>query len=375
MSRAVLRTLILVIAALSVSGCALMPRGAGLQSEVLAQPESEDGQPADFTVEPITRAFLTTYDRWPDVGQRHYSWISAKAQPANRIIAPGDQLDIVIWDSSDNGLLTNPGQRTVSLPKLKVSSSGRVHLPYIGSIKLSGMSPDHARQRVENAYAAVTTSPQVQLSMSEGRQNMVSLVTGVSKPGAYPLADSAMTIAEAIALGGGVHSSLVNANPQLRLQRGSRTYGTSLNQLLKDPSRDTTLRGGDKIFINKDERNFLSLGAAGLERVHAFPKDEISALDAMAIVGGLRDDRANARGILILREYPTSAIRNDRSGPSTERVVFTVDLTKADGLFSAGQFEIQPGDLVYVTESNLTATRTVIALMSSVFGLRNTINK
>jgi polysaccharide export outer membrane protein len=48
-------------------------------------------------------------------------------------------------------------------------------------------------------------------------------------------------------------------------------------------------------------------------------------------------------------------------------MVFTIDLTTADGLFSARQFEVQSGDLVYVAESPLTAANSVVGIIASAF--------
>ena len=85
----------------------------------------------------------------------------------------------------------------------------------------------------------------------------------------------------------------------------------------------------------------------------------------------LNDTHADPKGILILRRYPETALRSDLSGPANTRMIFTIDLTSADGLFSAGEFLIRSGDLVYVTESPLTSVRTVFGLIGSVFGLVN----
>jgi polysaccharide export outer membrane protein len=74
-----------------------------------------------------------------------------------------------------------------------------------------------------------------------------------------------------------------------------------------------------------------------------------------------------------LRDYPQSAVRSDGTGPSRDRMVFVLDLTNADGLFSAGEFAIQDRDLVLVTQSDLVNTRTVFGLIGSIFGLTNNI--
>ena len=90
--------------------------------------------------------------------------------------------------------------------------------------------------------------------------------------------------------------------------------------------------------MEEDRRYFLSLGAAGSQSQHRFTQDHLSALDAVSIIGGVESRRGNPGGVLVLREYPANsgAPRTIR-GPDQSRVVFTVDLTSADGLFSAPQ--------------------------------------
>ena len=50
-------------------------------------------------------------------------------------------------------------------------------------------------------------------------------------------------------------------------------------------------------------------------------------------------------------------------------MVFVIDLTSADGLFSAGQFQVHPGDTVLVTESAVTAAQSVFGLIGRAFGI------
>jgi polysaccharide export outer membrane protein len=50
-----------------------------------------------------------------------------------------------------------------------------------------------------------------------------------------------------------------------------------------------------------------------------------------------------------------------------------LDLTTADGLFSARNFQLADGDLVYVTESPVTTAQTVLGLLGSVVGLSNNL--
>lgn len=356
-----------LVLSLLLSGCASFPRGAAIETEILKPSRVSGGQEAGFAVTPVERATLQQLAAWPKSGGM--GWISRVAQPKNRIIAPGDKIAVTIWNTEENGLLTTTGQRFAQLPEMQVSSSGSVFLPYIGALKISGMAPETARAKIEERYIEATPSAQVQLTLVEGRQNMVSLVSGVSAPGSYPLPDRDYTVMQLLAEGGGVASGLVN--PQIRLQRGAKIYGVSVSRLLADPKLDTTLIGGDKVFVESDKRYFLSLGAAGSQKQHFFSQDELTALDAISLIGGVQAARADARGVLILREYPASAVRADGSGPSHSRMIFTLDLTTADGLFSAGKFMIQPDDLIYVTESPINSPRLLMGIIGSVFGLAN----
>ena len=79
--------------------------------------------------------------------------------------------------------------------------------------------------------------------------------------------------------------------------------------------------------------------------------------------------RSDPQGLLILREYAPSALRTGVRGPRQTRVVFTVDLTSTDGLFSARKFQINPDDLVMVTESPINDVVTVSSIIGNLFGL------
>jgi polysaccharide export outer membrane protein len=371
---------------LLLTACGTTPRGAGLEREILAGQDQvirEDGTtgtaqgndaevPADFAVEVVSSSNLAKYASWPAVGETSRRWINRVDQPNTRILAIGDTVNIAMWSTEDNGLLSGQGQRLINMPPQQISSNGELFLPYIGQIKVSGLSPELAREAVQTAYAKVSPSVQVQLAASEGRSNTASLLSGVNNPGTYPLLDQDFTLLDLIASAGGIDQKLIN--PQIRLQRGNTTYATSVNRLMNDTALNTTLQGSDRIFIENDERTYLALGATGTQSPHRFDKDRITALDAMSQIGGLEATRANAQGILILRTYPESAVRRDGTGPRHVRTIFTINLTTADGLFSAGQFQIRSGDVIYATESPTMVTRSILGMTALLFGVANQTN-
>jgi polysaccharide export outer membrane protein len=357
------RNLGLVVLVLTLGACAL-PRGAGLEREVL---RGADTDAVGFSVYPVTRALIPTVSEWPLPGERHLSWISTSQGSIGQVVRPGDSVSIVVWDSSENSLLTSADARFAALPDMTVGPNGSIFLPYVGQVNIAGLTPQGARTRLQSALESIAPSAQVQLSLSEGRGNTVELVGGVTAPGAYPMPDRNYTVLSLIAAGGGVSSSL--PNPQIRLKRDGRIYGTSIDRLYSEPRLDTLLTDGDQVIVQPDDRTFLSIGSAGTETIHRFPKDAVTAAEAVSIIGGVNDGRANPQGVLILREYPRSALAAGERGPRTQQVVFTLDLTSADGLFASRNFRIAPGDMIYVTESPVVATSAVFGIVGTAFGL------
>ncbi len=362
--------MVLAVVSTALSGCAL-PRGAALQSEIVKEANSET---PDIAVYPVTKNLLPRFAKWPHTGGvAQYSWLGRKAAPIGRVLLAGDTINLSVWDSDENSLLTSREQKVAQLQVMRVSTNGSVFVPYVGSIQVGGMTDAAAREKIQSALEVISPSAQIQLSSEAGTRHSVFVVSGVNNPGPVPLEERDMTVLSALAIGGGAKEGF--ENPQIRLLRGKSTYAIGLDRLLKSPSLDTTLRSGDKILVAEDESYFLALGASGREELITFPKSHLTALDAVTIMGGVDDARANPEGVLVLREYSSRAVRADGvAGPANRRVVFTMDLTTADGLFSAGNFHINPKDVVYATESPVNNARTIFSIIGSAFGVSNQLS-
>ncbi|XOY57233.1 MAG: polysaccharide biosynthesis/export family protein [Rhodobacterales bacterium] len=365
--------MIAVSACLFIAGCSL-PRGAGFQSEVLAAANAniaaEGETPAyDFTVYEVNSASLPVLRVWPDRNLSQLPWLPASQQPASLLIAPGDSIQLTIWDAEQNSLLAGTGQRATPLQQAQVSANGRIFVPYIGELTVAGMAPDTARAKIEEELVRTIPSAQVQLVVQAGRGNSANLAGGVGAAGIYQIPDRNFRLLDLLSLAGGANPTYVN--PQVRLTRGGVVYGISLDRLLEEPALDIAVQGGDRVLIVPDERKFLALGATGAQSQFEFPTAELSALQALALIGGVSATTANPKGILILREYDPAEVRDGVTGPPQERVVFTIDLTTADGLFSAGKFMVQDGDLIYGTESALVPALTIVRLATTLQSITN----
>lgn len=367
--RRMLIVFVLIAGALGLTACTL-PRGSALSSEILREQTAET---QTYEVVPVGRDNVAHLARWPVTGGGiSHGWPAASRGPDSTVIRTGDRINLVIWDSQENSLLANAEQKAVDMPGLTVSSTGTIFVPYLDEVVVRGQTPDQARRQIQEALTPIVPSAQVQLTLEPGQNNSADLVSGVVKPGSYPLPDRNFTILGLLARGGGIDKSL--RNPSVRLIRDGKAYEIRANTLLEQPSRNLILRGGDQVLVKEDDRYFTALGATGSQSLIYFEKNEITGLETLAMIGGLQGSRADPKGVLILRDYPAQALRHDGSGPKMSQVVFTFDLTTADGLFAARTFRVNPKDTVLVTEASLVSTRNVLSLIGSVLGVANTVS-
>lgn len=367
----------LSLSALALSACSV-PRGAALSSDILT--EQTETSPS-YQVITVTRANVSDFHNWPVTGwSGNYTWLSNPRGPHSQVIRTGDRVTLTIWDSQENSLLTGPTSNQVTLPAIPVAANGSIFLPYAGDVSLRNLTQTEARTKVQDALVQIAPSAQIQLSVDQGANNAADLVGGVAQPGSYPLPNRSTTVLNLIAAGGGIRDSL--ENPLVRLQRGGQSYEIRADKLMAQPSLNTTVRGGDKIIIQEDDRYFTALGATGREELVPFTRENLTAIEALSTVGGLSDTRADLKAVLVLRDYDKTQLIKQTpdtpyspSGPLQEQVVFAFDLTSAEGLFAARKFQINPKDTVLGTETTLTSARTVLGVIGSAVGLGNALDR
>lgn len=268
------------------------------------------------------------------------------------IIAAGDVLGLTIYENvKDDPLLGNSGQRVSALSEVQVDGQGYIFIPYGGRIKAAGQTPEGLRQAITRKLDSQTPDPQVLVSRLAGDGSTVS-VSGAIAQGVYPIERPSRTLAGMIASAGGV-----TINPEsaiIRVSRGAATGQVWLQDLYANPTLDIALRPGDRIVVEEDTRKFVALGATGAQSLVAFETQTVSAIEAIAIVGGLSSSLADPTGVFVLRDE-TAEIANAVLGRTdlvgTQRFIYVLDLTLPTGMFEARDFLVRDGDTVYVTEA------------------------
>jgi polysaccharide export outer membrane protein len=280
-------------------------------------------------------------------------------------IRPGDILGLTIWENVDDGLLSSEGTSATILEEVQVDGSGFIFVPYAGRIRASGNSPEAIRRIITTKLALQTPDPQVQVRRVAGDGSTVSLIGSIGGQGVFAIERPTRTLSTMLARAGGV--TIAPGIAQVTVIRGKQRGKIWFQDLYDHPELDIALRGGDRILVEEDSRAFTALGATGGQSRVPFESKSLSALEAIAQVGGLNSATADPKGIFIFRNEPAAVAnvvmgRDDLQG--AQRLVYVLDLTQPNGMFQARDFLIRDGDTLYVTEAPFTQWNKVIAALT-----------
>lgn len=286
-------------------------------------------------------------------------------------IRPGDTLGLTIWENVDQGLF---GTSPAPLQEVQVDGAGFIFVPYAGRIRAAGNTPEALRRIITEKLQDQTPEPQVEVRRVAGDGATVSLIGKVSAQGVFPIERPTRTLSAMLARAGGV--SIEPEIAQLTVIRGDQRSQVWLNDLYKHPEFDIALRAGDRILVEEDTRAFTALGATGTQTRVPFESQTLSALEAIAQVGGLSANAADPTGVFVLRNEPAEITnrvlgRDDLQG--AQRLIYVLDLTKPNGMFMARDFVIRDEDTLYVTEAPFTQWSKAIAALTGSLSAVNTL--
>jgi len=163
-------------------------------------------------------------------------------------VAEGDHkiapLDIIMIDVV--------GEKDLS-KELRVSSSGTITFPFLGSIEVKSKTPAEVEKLLKEKLGKdYLVDPQVIITVKEYRSRTVSVIGQVNKPGVIALpAEQKLGILEAIAQAGDLTKS-ANKN-RIEVSRKGKTQKYTLDDLKKDttPEKKFWLEPGDVIYVHE----------------------------------------------------------------------------------------------------------------------------
>lgn len=359
--------LALLVASFAVSSCGL-PRPGPTKREIYEGSVQRQGNA--YVVSVNDRVIAATRQA-PNPG------FNAQFRNAGLIAAdtirPGDRLLITVYENVEEGLLTSAGLPS-TLTEIQVDQSGHIFVPYAGRIRAAGNTPEALRQIITRKLDQQTPDPQFIVARAPGDGSTVSIVGTAGAQGVLPIEASTSTLSTMIASAGGVTTD--PENTRVTVIRGDNKGTVWLEDLYESKVQDIALRPGDRILIQEDTRRFTSLGATGGQSLVEFPQPTMTAIEAIAYLGGLNSNLADPTGIFIFRdESPEFANRvlgrDDFQTP--KRFAYVLDLTEPTGMFLGRDFMIRDGDTIYVTEAPYVQWTKTLSVLTSSVGAANSL--
>lgn len=252
-------------------------------------------------------------------------------------VGVGDVIDIVVWDHPD---LTMPAgeRRTPQESGLRVQADGTFFYPYVGQVQAAGRTPEAIRADLSQKLAAFIPDPQIEVRVVNYKSQAVSVTGEVRQPSRQPLTDAPLTLLDAISAAGGLTEF---ADPRaVGVRRGGRTFTVDLKAFLDNgvAANNPLLRAGDVVSVPRIElQEAYLLGQVVKPATIDLTHENITLTQALTRVGGLSEDRADARGIFVFRNTPGGI------------TVYQLDASNATAYLIGTRFVLLPQDVIYVT--------------------------
>ena len=364
------RLVALGLVVLTVSACAL-PRLGPTRNEIFAGSVQENGDA--FIVE-VNQRVIEATSVVEALG--FSSAFRNAAGTSTEAIQPGDVLTLTVYENVEDGLFSE-GATAGLIEEVQVDESGFIFIPYAGRVRAAGNTPNALREMLTRSLDETTPDPQVIVRRASGDGATVAVAGGVGTQGIVPLERPTRTLTGVLAAAGGV--AIEPEIARVTVVRGGHQGTVWFDDLFSHPSLDIAMRAGDRVLVEEDTRTYTAVGATGTQARVPFDSRTISAMEALATVGGLNANLGDPTGVFVLRNEPQEIARHvlgrdDVHG--AQRMVYVINLTEPVGLFEARDFIIRDEDTIYVTTapfsrfsqilSSITGTASVVGSISQI---------
>ena len=208
------------------------------------------------------------------------------------------------------------------------------------------------------------------MRLVENDASNATIIGAVATTRRVPLTGRGERLLDVLAEAGGPREAADKTT--IRLTRGTRAASMPLERILLDPAQNITLQTDDVVTVIHQPYSFVALGAVARNAEIPFEGSGLSLAQALGRVGGLRDDRADIRGVFVFRFEDPAALDPAlvAAGLTTQDgrvpVIYRLNLSDAASLFVAQDFAIHNDDLLYISSAPGADLQKFLSTLSSV---------
>ncbi|RIY32871.1 sugar ABC transporter substrate-binding protein [Psittacicella hinzii] len=349
------KTSLVLVSTLLLSSCSITPKSGPTTGEVV--------NASDLPITLIEVDNQVVNQLFTAEQQQAFSSFKQQSEVSGKVGA-GDILSITIWEASPAILFADAsinangnGVKTVALPEQMVDKNGYLTVPFVGNLKVAGLTPLQIQRVVTQRLSNMANQPQVLVQVkSNNSENVTVLRQGNSVK--MPLTAHGERVLDAVAAVGGVDTEVQNISVQIT--RGNEVKAISLASLVSDPKQNIALQPGDVVYLMTNPLSFTAMGAVGKNQEVNFSAQGLNLAQALGRVEGLDDNRADPQGLFVFR-YLTLAdlpakeqqswLQQGYNLQSSVPTVYRINLKNPQALFWLQKFPVHNQDIIYISNA------------------------
>ena len=246
-----------------------------------------------------------------------------------------------------------------------VNSQGNIFYPYLGNIHVQGKSATQIHNLITRKMSHFFENPQVTVNVMAYNSQRVAVTGAVEKPTTLPVTNVPLDVLTAVMQAGGpIRCGATTSTDSItfcadlhdvEIRRGHRVVQINLNSLraVDGSSNNWILKNKDIVYVpNNNASRVFVLGAVNLPSPYNMIDGKMTLRDALGDARGTTFG-SSPRYTYVIRDY--------RNNPR----IYVLNLASPDALNLAGEFNLKPSDVVYVSTS---AIHTFGQIMTDVSG-------
>jgi polysaccharide export outer membrane protein len=373
-------------AAVGLGACAL-PASAPTSLELTAAPENSGFSYNLVPIDARVVSILNSFRVGIGPGFPRGGYVATNALHA------GDVIGITVYETGGQTLFPPPAvvpgaaassapigsvaTGASNIPPQVVEADGTVFVPFVGRLKVSGLTPGQAGAEIERQLQGKAVGPQVMVSLVNNIGNAATVNGDVNSPRPVPLTSRGERILDVIAAAGGPKFAAYDSYVTV-IRRG--VVGKVLLQtIVNNPNQNIIVRPRDEIYVSHNPRTYAILGATQKVATYPFGREKTTLAEAVATGGGLVDNAADPSGIYLFRFEPLSIAKSvlppeaiEALGPTPPEflpILYHLNMRDAQGYFLSQAVEMRDKDVVLVTNAEATQLQKALTLVRGFTGI------
>lgn len=354
-----------------LAACAALPAAAPTAIELTASSADSD---FPYSIVSMNARVVSVLDRYhPTFGA---SFRSGPYRPTNAL-QPGDSVAITVYETGGQNLFPPPavvpGAPATSptgnvgaistgasnIPPQVVEADGTIFVPFVGRVKVGGLTPGQAGARIEKDLEGKAVGPQVLVSLYNSQGNAVTVGGEVNAAKPVPIGSRGERILDVIAAAGGAKYPAYETYVQV--VRRTQVGKVLLQTVINNPAENIYVRPHDQVYLSHNPRTFAVLGATKKVSLYPFAYEKVTLAEAIAQAGGPIDQIGDPGGIYLFRFEPWFIAKDVLPAealpplaahpPEFVPILYKIDMRAADGYFLTQAVQMRDKDVVLVTNA------------------------